>query len=347
MIQEIKSALKTSGLSAKVFIVSVVCAMLVTVLTGLTVVSNTVTIHEDGYAYTRYTIYTELEDILTQEEIEIGPDDTCVFTGFEDNKADIYITRAFAVSVTADNTTQSLFMSTGTVEDALHKAGVTVAEEDLINVSLSEPVVDSMHIEVSRVTYEETEETVEIPFDTIETEDVPSAHGRIDVVVEGETGEKLVKKKLKYVDGELVKTTVLSEEVLKEPVAQEMGVIETVYIGGKKVDFLKDRAPIRLDANGIPVNYAYKVTGKAVAYSALGKATNLEPGDVAMDLSKFPRGTKLYIRSTDGSYVYGYSTVSDTGTAVASGTVLVDCFFNTYWESVQFGAKQVEVYVLG
>lgn len=346
MIQKIKSVLKAPKLSAKVFIVSVACAMLVTVLTGLTTVSNVVTIHEDGYAYDRYTIYTELEDILKQERIQIGPDDTCEFAGFEENRADIYITRAFEVKVTADRKTTTILMSKGTVADALKEANVSVSDDDLINVPLTEKVTKGTHIEIGRVTYEEKEEVEEIPFETIETDEVPSANGRIDVVVEGEVGEKLVHKKLKYVDGEYSETIILSEEVLKEPVDEVMGVIESVYIGGQKVDFLADRVPIELDANGIPVNYAYKVTGKAVAYSALGRPTSLRPGDVAMDLSQFPRGTKVYIRAVDGSYVYGYSTVSDTGTAVNNGTVLVDCFFNTYWESARFGAKQVEVYVL-
>ena len=103
---------------------------------------------------------------------------------------------------------------------------------------------------------------------------------------------------------------------------------------------------IVLDANGNPVNYKYKVTGKATAYSALGRPTSLKPGNVAMNLSQFPRGTKLYIKTPDGSFVYGYSVVADTGPAVTNGTCLVDLFFATYRESCLFGAKTVEIYVL-
>lgn len=337
---------KTAWLPAKVFIVSLICVMVTAVLTGLTTVSNTVTIHEDGYAYSRYTIYTDLEDILEQEEITLSKDDKCEFTGFQDHEADIYITRAFNVSVSADGETKTVVMTDGTVSDALEKANVTLSDDDLINVSLSEPVSKGTEIQINRVTYEESKETQEIPFETINPDVEPTANGRVVTLVEGQNGEKVITKQTKLVDGEPVETTVLSEEMTKEPVDKELGVMETVYIGGQKMEFLAGEAPVELDANGIPVNYAYKVTGKATAYSALGRPTSLTPGAVAMDLSRFPKGTKLYIVSSDGSYVYGYSTVRDTGTAVNNGSVLVDCFFNTYAESVRFGAKTVDVYVL-
>ncbi len=346
MIDAKKLFPKTAWLPAKIFIISLIGVMIAAVLTGLTTVSNTVTIHEDGYAYSRYTIYTDLEDILKQEEITLSEDDKCEFTGFEDHEADIYITRAFEVSVSADGETETVVMTDGTVADALEKAEVTLSDDDLINVSLSEPVSSETKIQVNRVTFEESQETQEIPFETVNPDIQPTANGRIVTLVEGENGEKLITKRTKLVDGEAVETTVVSEEVTKEPVNEELGVMETVYIGGEKMEFLAEEAPVELDANGIPVNYAYKVTGKATAYSALGRPTSLTPGAVAMDLSRFPRGTKLYIVSSDGSYVYGYSTVRDTGTAVNNGSVLVDCFFNTYAESVQFGAKTVDVYVL-
>jgi 3D (Asp-Asp-Asp) domain-containing protein len=65
-----------------------------------------------------------------------------------------------------------------------------------------------------------------------------------------------------------------------------------------------------------------------------------------MDLSKYPRGSWLYIKSRDGSYVYGYCRVADTGTALVSGEVLVDLYFSTFAQCYQFGAKTLDVYVL-
>lgn len=135
---------------------------------------------------------------------------------------------------------------------------------------------------------------------------------------------------------------VVGEETIMEPVPQKL------LVGSPNVPTsqLTPDQPIELDENGNPVHYLKKVTGKATAYSALGKPTKLVPGAVAMNLSEYPRGTRLYIKTPDGSYIYGYSVVRDTGPAAREGIILVDLFFNSYRESCLFGAKTVDIYVL-
>ena len=59
-----------------------------------------------------------------------------------------------------------------------------------------------------------------------------------------------------------------------------------------------------------------------------------------------PYGTRLYIVSSDGRYNYGYAIAADTGGALRSGRVLVDLFYNTERECVNFGRRQVKVYIL-
>ena len=69
-------------------------------------------------------------------------------------------------------------------------------------------------------------------------------------------------------------------------------------------------------------------------------------GGVAVNPNIIPYGSKLYIVSTDGSFVYGYATAVDTGGALMDGSAIVDCFYNTYDECVNFGRRDVNVYVL-
>ena len=334
-----------STLIARAFILSVVGTMMAAVLTGLTTVSNVVTIHEDGSAYSRYTIYTEPEDILENQEIVLGKNDSYEFTGFSDHEADLYIYRAFDVPVTADGETKVVSMSQGTVQQALDKAGVTVSDDDLLNVSLGEAVTRDTEIVVNRVTYTEAQSVETVPYEVVVPETPLAANQKLVVSTPGQNGEKLVTTRTKWIDGEAAETTIVEEQITKEPVSEVQTIVEEVYIGGQLQQVQPGSMP-ELDANGNPVNYAYKVTGKATAYSALGRSTSLKPGDVAMNLSQFPKGTRIYIQTPNGSYVYGYSTVRDTGVAVSNGTVLVDCFFGSYAESVAFGAKTVEVYVL-
>ena len=59
-----------------------------------------------------------------------------------------------------------------------------------------------------------------------------------------------------------------------------------------------------------------------------------------------PYGSKLYIKSSDGSFVYGYAVAADTGIALMDGRVTVDLYFDTYLESCLFGAKTMDIYVL-
>jgi uncharacterized protein YabE (DUF348 family)/3D (Asp-Asp-Asp) domain-containing protein len=318
---------------------------LVSVCTGLTVANNRIVIYEDDQVYTRYTSYSDLEDILAEQKILIGANDDYTFSGFEENEGELIIKHAFPVMVTADGQSRLLDMTGGTVADALAQAGITCNEDDLINVPLDENVQSGSSIVINRVTYKTFEVTEEIPYETVRPEGECPENQRETKVVSGKVGEKLVTKQTRYVDGFEKETTVLSETVVKEPVTEVFEFRNKVSWGGSVLQY--DSDDLVLDENGIPVNYKYKITGKATAYSALGKPTKLVPGCVAMDLSRFPKGTKLYIRTPSGSYVYGYSKVADTGAFVSNGSgVLVDLFFNTYEESVRFGAKTVDVYVL-
>ena len=320
-------------------------AIMATVLTGLTAAEQEVNIHENGTVYSRYTVYTDPEKILESQGIVLEEGDEYVFSGFEDGVADLTVMRAFRVDIQADGAVKEVKMASGTVAEALEKAGVTVGEDDLINVSMDQEVFSGMTIVINRVTYTQEDTTETIPYETVENGTLSTPYSTYVETVAGQNGEKVVTTQYRYVDGVLTDSEVINEVITKSPVNRVLDVMEQYYVGGELVQ--AETSPVQLDANGIPVNYKSKVTGKATAYSALGKPTSLTPGAVAMDLSKYPKGTKLYIVSSDGSYVYGYSVVRDTGAFVHNGSgVLVDCFFNTYEESVQFGAKTVDVYVL-
>ena len=129
---------------------------------------------------------------------------------------------------------------------------------------------------------------------------------------------------------------------------------KTVYYtkaGYKYVSSLKPSKDFLLDENGIPVNYSKKITGKATAYSydagsltATGK--KVRTGYVAVNPKQIPYGTKLFIRSTDGKYVYGYASAEDTGGFVKKGKITVDLFFPSTSSCYKFGVRNVEIYVL-
>ena len=108
-----------------------------------------------------------------------------------------------------------------------------------------------------------------------------------------------------------------------------------------------------LDANGIPVSYKKVKTGqKATGYSAGENSYGSSGGycyygTIAVNPKEYPYGTKLYIRSSDGSFVYGYALASDTGGFISGEVgVDVDLFYETYRESALNSLRTVDIYVL-
>ncbi|MBQ4312209.1 MAG: G5 domain-containing protein [Oscillospiraceae bacterium] len=116
------------------------------------------------------------------------------------------------------------------------------------------------------------------------------------------------------------------------------------------ISHLTPDAPIELDENGIPVSYQRTVYGKSCAYTAgegalmsTGKA--VDQGYVAVNPDIIPYGSKLYIVADDGE-VYGYAIAADTGGSVRRNAIVVDLFMWSYDECIQWGAKNVTIYII-
>lgn len=117
------------------------------------------------------------------------------------------------------------------------------------------------------------------------------------------------------------------------------------------ISAIKPTKAIELDKKGRPVNYKKKISGNASAYTAYkGARTSTgkiaQTGYVAVNPKQIPYGTKLYIVSKDGKYTYGYAIAADTGGFTKWGTRVVDLYFDSYNECIQFGVRGVDIYVL-
>lgn len=240
----------------------------------------------------------------------------------------------------------------GTVSDALAAAKIDIYDDDLINIGFTEPLNANTEIIVNRVNIVEEVQIETIEYATRYKEDNNYTIGYSEVVVDGEEGEVETTLRHVYIDGELVSSAVVDEDVT-EPVD------EVVLVGTKEYnpidDFSISQIPapldLTLDANGVPENYSKVLTGKSCAYSAgpgAGTASGRKAmvGCVAVDPNIIPYGTELYITTTDGSAVYGYAIAADTGTALMDGLILVDLFMESYDASCDWGARQVNIYIL-
>lgn len=240
----------------------------------------------------------------------------------------------------------------GTVSDALRAADVRLSDDDLINIGFSEPLNANTEIVVNRVDIVEEVQVKTIEYATKYKEDDSYTIGYSEVIVDGEAGEIETTTRHIYVDGELISSAVVDEDIT-EPVDQVIVVGTKEYnpIDDFSISHLSAPLDLTLDANGAPTEYSKVLTGKSCAYSArpgAGTASGRKAmvGYVAVDPSIIPYGTELYIATTDGSAVYGYAIAADTGTALLDGLILVDLFMESYEASCDWGAREVNIYIL-
>ncbi len=241
----------------------------------------------------------------------------------------------------------------GSVADAIDAAGIEVDDNDLINVGLSEPLNANTDIVINRVEYVTEVKLEAIDYATEYKEDDSYIIGFSKVLVDGEEGELAKTICHTYVDGKLASSDIVSTEVTEEPVDEVIvqGTAEVNPIAAMSISQLDVPDYLALDENGVPTSYSNVLTGKSCAYSANPSAKTasgrqVKVGYVAVDPSIIPYGTELYIVSTDGKYVYGYAVAADTGTALLDGRILVDLFMESYDASCDWGAKQVNIYIL-
>ena len=284
------------------------------------------------------------EQVMSLTGIQSEEGDRVYYTAFSGNIASLNIERAFTVNIQADGQEYPVKMVCGTVADALARAGITLEGDDYTEPAQDRLVTAGTKIVVHRVDYQDRVETQAIPYDTqyVYTSLYFRNTGRTTTMQHGSEGQQTVTTRDRYVDGELENSIVVDATTTVEPTTH---VIKT-YGAGAPVSPLTGPD----GTTNAPENYSKVLTGKATGYySKTGKGSSglgLGYGTVAVDPDVIPYGTKLYITSTDGKFVYGYAVATDTGIAVQKGQILVDLFYETYAESTINGAIQVNVYVL-
>lgn len=299
-----------------------------------------------------------LGDIFSKEGISLGEDDEIgadpsknIFDGMR-----VFIKRAFGISINSDGESKKLFMTKGTVKDAIEKSGISVGKDDIVVPSLDTPLNGLTDIRIFRVKYDTEKETQPVEY---KTEVIYSDDMYIDekeVVTEGVDGEKIVFYAAKYIDGELEEKIFEREKITKEPVNEviKVGTKKRATLSSHKnnsapISDLSVPADLKLDENGIPVDYAYCVEGKATAYTgdpATASGRTPMPGHIAVDPDEYPYGTELYVVSADGSYVYGYCIAADTGGFVEMGNTDIDLYMDNEDMCDDWGNRAVKIYVL-
>ena len=260
----------------------------------------------------------------------------------------------FPVYITNGSTTITVDAIESTVGAILADAGYTVDKYDMVEPSVDTVVNNTVYIDYTNIDYVTGSYTETVP---CKVETVYSSSLEEGKVVEnaGKDGQEQVNYTEKVVNGVTVETIIDSRVTLTQ------AVNGTKTVGTKKpavttsssvntVSTLKVPFEIQLDANGNPVNYKKHITVEATAYTYTGNNCSTgvapQPGYIAVNPKVIPYGTKMYIKSSDGKYIYGYAVAADTGGFIKSKPNNVDLFMTTESACINFGRRNVEIYIL-
>ena len=281
--------------------------------------------------------------------------------------------KTYPVYVTCGEETFTVDFTVGTVADALVKAGFTPDEDDFIEPSLDTVINDTVYIDYANVEYVEGFYTETVAFDTETVYDSAKQKGYTALSQKGVNGETQVYYTEKLVNGVSTEKTVTETKVLTAPKNEikvvgtkveqpKVEEVKTEKVKTEKAEAVKTSADVKcistlnvpfeieLDENGNPVNYKSKRTARATAYTYTGNNCSTgvapQPGYIAVNPKVIPYGTKMYIKSADGSVVYGYAVAAATGGFIRNHPTGVDLFMSTKSACINFGVRTMEIYIL-
>ncbi|MEE1198929.1 MAG: G5 domain-containing protein [Acutalibacteraceae bacterium] len=349
MFSKIKSFM-TKLIAKRRFCVSVLAVLSACVITFVGVSVNAATVYDANGEHVLYS--------LANRPVDMKPITYNVFSSTADDEAvnmsrrvNITAENDIPVHVTMGNETVTVFAHTGqTVSDAIGLSGFRIDEHDSVNLDLLSVIVDTEYIDILDIEYVTNTFEEEIPYG-IKTK--YSKNLASTTIKSGKNGVKEVTCVTKLINGVESERSIVKEKVLKKAVDEVVTVgmkYGTTYDALDCISTLKPKTNIRLDKNGVPVEYKKHVTVQATAYTYTGhncaSGVKPQPGYVAVNTNIFPFGTKFFIKSSDGKYIYGYAVAADTGGFLKTRPTNFDLFFETEAQCRAFGRRNIEVYVL-
>ena len=343
---------------AALLILPVVCIVLL--LSQTAFAKSTYLINDGGRVWIHSTYATDPADILLEAGLTLGEDDTYT-TEPGQAMPEITVQRKQLVTIQQGSKTIEVVSYGETVESLLSRMDLILPEDAVLSVSLDSMTSDGLVIQISRSAQVEQTYTTVIPFETVYCYDASLEEGQEVILTAGVDGQVMRTEVTSYVDGKEVSRTLKSETVIREPVNQLVAIgtyaeqpgqsempTETAKPG---MPVISDGTIITPDGEYLTYTGSMAVTATAyhnsdpgcTIYTAIG--TLCRVGAIAVDPSVIPLGTRMYIVSNDGQYIYGVAVAEDTGKSIKGNKI--DLYFDSVAECDTFGIRGCTVYFLG
>ena len=291
---------------------------------------------------------TTVGELLSNTGVELSEYDmvTPELESYITSSQTVVVQRIKKVSVTIAGETKEYLTTAETVGGFLGEQGIDLNYHDIINLSPESMLETDNRLEIVRVVKRIVKEETEIPFNTKTVPDTSMSISDSKIITPGITGIDCQTYEVLIHDGVEISRELISSERTREPVTEvkAVGALGGTRMIEKAEDFSYSKV---ITCNATAYDLSFQSCGKwpgDPGYGITASGTRAKYGTVAVDPRVIPLGTRMYIESADGSFVYGYCVAEDTGGAIKGNKV--DLFFNSYNECMQFGRRNVNVYIL-
>lgn len=304
---------------ASISIMKIICVSIILILiSGITVLAvntdlkDVKIVLQNGYEMTTLTSKTKVSDILEENNIVLNENQKTM----PELDSELKAGETIKITDKSYNEVQIAQISEQGIETSLNQLMESYA-----------PITEKIVVE-----------QVAIPYETItkNTNNAGTADSTNKVVQQGKDGLKEITYKIKYQNNVEIEKTVISEQVITEPVNK------IVQVQKKTVTSRGSSLPRTTGGNSSGTVYkitAYcpcsKCCGKATGRTASG--TKATPGRTVAASGKYAFGTKLNI----GGHIY---TVEDRGGAITGNKI--DIFVGSHAEALQWGVRYLPVSVV-
>jgi 3D (Asp-Asp-Asp) domain-containing protein/uncharacterized protein YabE (DUF348 family) len=340
---------KLTQLFVMVFAFTVLCSYSAKAKTVFEISDQQSTITVESYAST-------VDEVLEDAGITLQDTDL-VSVDQSSEVVQLNITHPQYASVLCDGAVTTASITDGeTVGQLLEQLYISLGENDLLSADLDATLSAGDAIQIQRVDVTYYTEESYTPYDTQVIADPTLARGETSLVQAGVEGKTTYTYQQTSIEGGEPTTELYSTDY------EEMQPEITAY--GTKVSFrtptglsqskdaitnIDDKAGTLTLASGKTYQLKSTTTVTCTAYTANQGARTAsgrvaQVGVVAVDPRVFPMGSKLLIQSEDGSFLYGVAVAGDTGGAIKGH--IIDLYFNSNSECINFGRRTCTVYVL-
>lgn len=235
-----------------------------------------------------------------------------------------------------------------TVANLLRRSHVKVADDEMVVVDLT---ADTPSITVCRQYTRLRSVQVQTDFAEERIADPLMEKGTEEIITPGVPGTVTQTYMDVFVKGKLERTEFISttEDNSVTQVVEYGTLVDSVADGDELVSVYRndDGSGYLLFASGDTMTFSSQVTCNASAYAIHGWTASGRPtqyGNIAVDPSVFPYGTRFYIYTDDGYLTYGMATAADCGTSIKG--YKLDLWFDEYDQACRFGRRNCTVFVL-